>query len=341
MTRIMNISVHAEPARQVTTASSEANEGIRIDARNVAETAGDCSVESAVCGARLDEARQLVKIAIDLQRDGKSRMSGRYAKRALSLFARESQTDNHDAVLARLCLADSRFVRGDLGRAETDYRAALTSTVYPIAATTSFDVQNVKVQAIRGLARVALARGETLQAELQLLSALDMAELKAASAHESRAMLMDDLGTLYRQTGRYDEASRVQHLALTIIEETGGIERPEGATILEHLAMLEYARGQFMAGERIARRAAAIEERIFGRGHPRVAHAFVVLASMLEGQGRWLEANLARRTARLMAQRWFGDDLEALAGSGLTTATTHSRSDRRNSEERFAGVRYA
>jgi tetratricopeptide (TPR) repeat protein len=279
---------------------------------------------------RLDEARQFVSIAIDLQRDGRSLTSGRYAKRALSLFERESRIDDYDAIVARLCLADSRLVRRDFARAETDYRNALSSIGRLIAANGSFDVRNVRAHALRGLASVALAHGETLQAERQLLQALEMVEQKAGSAHESSAMLMDDLGTLYRETGRYDEAARLQHLALTVVEEKLGAEHPEAATILEHLALLDHAHGQFTNGERYARQAMAIQERAFGSDHPRVASAFVVLASMLEGQGKRLEATQARQTARLILQHWFGDELEALARSGLTTTTAHSRSDHHN-----------
>jgi tetratricopeptide (TPR) repeat protein len=273
-----------------------------------------------------------VRLAIDLRKDGRSLTSGRYAKRALSLFARESRIDDYDAIVARLCLADSRVMRHDLTRAETDYQEALSSIGRLIAARRSFDVRNLRAHALRGLANVALAHGEPLEAERQLLQALDMAEQKAGSSHESDATLMDDLGTLYRQTGRYEEASRMQHLALSVIKETVGIEHPHAASILEHLAMLEHARGRFTVGERFAREAAAIQRRVFGPDHPRVATALVVLALMLEGRGKCLEAAEARQVARLIIQHWFGDDLDALAGSGLITAMMHSRSDHRNAE---------
>jgi len=287
---------------------------------------------------RLDEARQFVSIAMDLQRDGRSLTSGRYAKRALSLFERESRIDDYDAIVARLCLADSRFVRRDFARAETDYRDALSSIGRLTAASRSFDVRNVTAHALAGLANVALAQGEPLEAERQLLQALDMVEQEAGSSHESSAMLMDDLGTLYRKTGRYDEAARIQHLALTVVEEALGTERPEAATILEHLAMLDHARGQFTDGELFARQAMGIQKRAFGSDHPRVASAFVVLAAALEGQGKLLEATQARQTARLILQHWFGNDLEAWAGSGLITPTTHSGSEHHNSAGLVATV---
>jgi tetratricopeptide (TPR) repeat protein len=336
----MNISSQEDLGGKLTaTISNDALEGFRADAHNPAKkTAGGWSVEVApVTWNRLDEARQFVSIAIDLQRDGRSLTSGRYAKRALSLFERESQIDDYDAIVARLCLADSRMVRHDFARAEADYREALAS-IGRLAARGSFDVRNVRARAVRGLASVALAHGEPLEAERQLLQALDMAEQTAGSSDESTAMLMDDLGTVYRQTGRYDEAARMQHLALTVIEEAVGIEHPQAATILEHLAMLEHARGQFTVGERFAREAAAIQERAFGPDHPRVANAFVVLALMLEGRGKLLEATEARQAAQLIAERWFGDDHQALAGSGLITAPTHANSDRL---ERLPAVGYA
>jgi tetratricopeptide (TPR) repeat protein len=337
----MNISSQEDLGGKLTaTISNDALEGFRADAHNPAKkTAGGWSVEVApVTWNRLDEARQFVSIAIDLQRDGRSLTSGRYAKRALSLFERESRMDDYEAIVARLCLADSRVVRGDFSRAETDYRAALSSIGRLIPASGSFDVRNVKAHAVRGLASVALAHGEPLEAERQLLQALDLAEQKAGSSHESDAMLMDDLGAVYRQTGRYDEAARIQHLALTVIEDTVGIEHPQAATILEHLAMLEHARGRFTIGERFAREAAAIQKRAFGPDHPRVATALVVLALMLEGRGKLLEATEARQAAQLIAERWFGDDHQALAGSGLITAPTHANSDRL---ERLPAVGYA
>jgi tetratricopeptide (TPR) repeat protein len=327
----MNMSSYQDRGGKATpTTSNDALEGLRADARNAAKkTAREWSVEVAPVTWRLDEARQFVSIAVDLQRDGRSLTSGRYAKRALSLFERESRIDDYDAIVARLCLADSRLVRRDFARAEADYRAALSSIGRLIAAS-GFDVRKVRAHALRGLANVALAHGEPLDAERQLLQALDIVEQEAGSSHESSAMLMDDLGTLYRKTGRYDEAARIQHLALTVVEETLGAEHPQAATILEHLALLDHARGQFAEGERFARQGLAIQKRAFGPDHPGVAGAFVVLASMLEGQGKLLEATQARQTARLILRHWFGDDLEAWAGSGLITVTTHSRSDHHN-----------
>ena len=304
--------------------SNDALEGLRAHARN----AGKVEV-APVPWNRLDEARQFVRLAIDLQQDGRSLTSGRYAKRALSRFARASRIDDYDAIVARLCLADSRVMRRDFTRAETDYQDALSSIGRLIAARRSFDVRDVRAHALRGLANVALAHGEPLEAERQLLQALDRAERKPGSSHKSDATMMDDLGTLYRQTGRYEEASRMLHLALSVIKETVGIEHPQAATILEHLAMLEHARGRFTVGERFAREAAAIQRRVFGPDHPRVATALVVLAMMLEGRGKATET---RQVARLIAQHWFGDDLEALAGGGLITATMHSRSDHRHAE---------
>jgi tetratricopeptide (TPR) repeat protein len=264
----------------------------------------------------LEEARQFVSLAIDLQRHGKALKSGRYAKRALSLFERESQADHYDAIVARLCLADSRMVRGDFSRAERDYRDALSSIDGLVAARASFDARNVRAQALRGLANVTLAHGEMLEAERQLLHALDIVEQTAGSSHESRAMVMDDLGTLYRQTGRYEEAAGIQHEALRVVEEAVGTEHPQTATILEHLATLEFARGRFADGERFARQALAIQKKAFGSDHPRVASALVVLASILEGQGNLLEASRTRQAARLIVQHWFGDDFEPLAKTG-------------------------
>jgi tetratricopeptide (TPR) repeat protein len=180
------------------------------DAGNVTTTGAGSVEVTAGAWTRLDEARQFVSLAIEMQRYGRALKSGRYAKRALSLFERESRADHYDAIVARLCLADSRMTRGNFARAETDYRDALSSIGRLIAARGSFDVRNVRAHALRGLANVALAHGEPLEAERQLLQALDMAEQKAGSSHESDATLMDDLGTLYRQTGRYEEASRMQ-----------------------------------------------------------------------------------------------------------------------------------
>ena len=200
----MNISNHENLSGKFPPSlSNDALEGPR---RAHARSAGKVKV-APVTWNRLDEARQFVRLAIDLRRDGRSLTSGRYAKRALSLFARESRIDDYDAIVARLCLADSRVMRRDFIRAETDYQDALSSIGRLIAARRSFDVRNVRAHALRGLANVALAHGEPLEAERQLLQALDMVEQKPGSSHESDATLMDDLGTLYRQTGRYEDAS--------------------------------------------------------------------------------------------------------------------------------------
>jgi tetratricopeptide (TPR) repeat protein len=275
----------------------------------------------------LDEARQYLSLAVDLHRDGKWLTSGRYAKRALSLFERASRTVDYDAIVARLCLADSRRERGDFARAESDYREALSTIGCLVAERASVDVRNVRARALSGLGNVALAGGEMLETERQLLSALDTVESKGGSPHESSAMLMDDLGTLYRHTGRHDEAARMHHLALTIVERTLGAEHPRAATVLEHMALVEHARARFVDGELLARQAIAIQKKTFGSDHPRLANAFVVLASMLEGQRKPLEASQMRQAAELIVDHWFGDDVEAFAGKGLVPGPMHARSD--------------
>src|SRR5258706_3870838 len=71
-----------------------------------------------------DEALRLLDIAVNFRTDGWPDKAKRFARRALTVFERESRTHHPDSIRARLCLAGVREDLADYARAEADYRCA-------------------------------------------------------------------------------------------------------------------------------------------------------------------------------------------------------------------------
>jgi tetratricopeptide (TPR) repeat protein len=259
-------------------------------------------------GVPSDEAMRLLDIAMDFRTDGSPDKAKRFARRALTVFERESRTDHPDAIRALLCLAGAREDLADYARAETDYRSANDILESLAGHKNNVEVHQLRIRALRGLASVIRARGRDQQATTILKQALAMAERSFGWKHVDVAGVLNDLGVHYRLTGRYEKAVRVHRRALEMTEKLLGPEHPQVATILHQLSVLECARGRFAAGEPFARRAIAIRERTLGPDHPDVAIECEAIATLLEEQRKYEEAALMCQHALTIRERWFGPD---------------------------------
>jgi tetratricopeptide (TPR) repeat protein len=258
--------------------------------------------------ARSDEALRFLDIAVDFRTDGWPDKAKRFARRALTVFERESRTHHPDAVRARLCLAGAREDLGDYARAKADYRCANDILDEWAAGTNNLEVQRLRIRALRGLAGVVCVLGRDQQAKTMLKHALALAERSFGWNHADVASVLNDLGVHYRLTGRYEKAERVHRRALAMTEKLLGPEHPQVATILHQLSVLEHARGRFAAGEPFARRAVTIREKTFGPDHPEVAIESEAIATLLEEQRKYEEAALMCQHALTIRERWFGPD---------------------------------
>jgi tetratricopeptide (TPR) repeat protein len=286
--------------------------------------AGFSANASAQQGARIEEAERFLELAADFRMEGRAEKARRYARRAHAIFERESGADPRDTVRALICLAGAREDLADHARAEADYRRA-GDVLDRLESADEFDVPMLRIETMRGLASVMLARDQDCRALTMLRQALAIAQQTFGSTSSEVATVLDDLGVLNRHTGWYEEAWCLHHQALAITEKELGPGHPQAGTILHHLGILECARGRFAEGEPFARRAADIRRKTLGPDHPQVAVALASVAALLEGQGRYVEAKALDQCARTIRERWFGLSHDEGVGTPGPLAATAAR----------------
>jgi tetratricopeptide (TPR) repeat protein len=272
--------------------------------------------DAIALGSNLDtcveEARRLLDISTHFRDNGWPVKAKRFAARSLAIVERDSPAVPGDVVRALLCLAGARADLADYARAEADY-CRVNDILDVTGDSCDCEVQELRIQAFRGLAYVMRAQGRDRRAEALLKQALTIAERTFGGKHADVASALNDLGVHYGHIGAFEKAARLHHQALAIAEKTLGPDHAQTATILHWLAVLEYARRRFAVGEAFARRSADIRMKTCSPDHPQVAGEFGMIAALLSGQGRHEEAESLHRRALVMIERWFGADRREFA----------------------------
>jgi len=133
------------------------------------------------------------------------------------------------------------------------------------------------------------ARGHYPAAARLLTRALHLAAECRLAPHRL-AVLLNDVGLVYKATAQYDRARR-HYLRALELAELDGVPRPLfRATLYHNLGGIEHARHAHAAGEPFARAAAALREAELGARHPDVAADLVALGAILVGLRRFEEA---------------------------------------------------
>lgn len=102
---------------------------------------------------------------------------------------------------------------------------------------------------------------DALNAEKQ---ALTIAQEKYGPFHPSLVPILDDLGAIYRQLGRYEESEKEYKWGLTIREQTLGLDDPSVADSLDYLASLYNDLNREQEAEFLEQRACRIREKTDG-----------------------------------------------------------------------------
>jgi len=172
------------------------------------------------------------------------------------------------------------------------------------------------------LAQSARTRGHYARAERLFRWALRAAERALGPADIEVAAALNNLGVLYKDQGRYDEAESVYQRARAILvarEE----ESLELATLYHNLGGLEHARGRCARGEPLARRGLEIRERALGPEHPDVAADAAALAAILDGAGKREEAEALFRRSLTTFERVYGSHHYEIAVTLNNLAALH------------------
>jgi tetratricopeptide (TPR) repeat protein len=133
-----------------------------------------------------------------------------------------------------------------------------------------------------------------------------IAAAEAAGIGAPTTRLMNEFGMLLKAKCMWGEAESLYRRALTIDEQTHGLDHPEITIGLNNLSQLLQATNRPAEAEPLMRRALAIDEQSLGREHPRVAIDLNNLASLLWTTSRLPDAELLMRRALAIEEQSFG-----------------------------------
>ena len=142
---------------------------------------------------------------------------------------------------------------------------------------------------ILGAADRAWDGGQVADAERLYAAAIN----KAESFGESDLRLarsLSALGVLYRELGRYRDASPLLGRALTVTENAVPPGDPRLVPALNNLGAVWLQQGQAPAAERLFRRSMALAERALGRDDPATAASMAGLAAVYQARAHYAEA---------------------------------------------------
>jgi tetratricopeptide (TPR) repeat protein len=167
----------------------------------------------------------------------------------------------------------------------------------------------IQIEALIRQAAVLRDEARYNEAEAPLRRALVVAGENCRQCDVEICSVWNELGVLYKNMGRFDEAGQVYARALAIARNRPGARDDAViATLYHNLGGLEHARGRYAAGEPLARRGLAIRERLLGPNHPDVAADLAALAPILDGLLKRQEAAEMLLRAIGILERAYGPD---------------------------------
>ena len=121
------------------------------------------------------------------------------------------------------------------------------------------------------------------------------------------AFSLNQLATLYRSQGKYNEAEPLITRSLSIKEKQLGENHPDFATSLNNLAGLYENQGKYNEAEPLHLRSLSIREKQLGEHHPDVAQSLNNLAGLYFNQGKYNEAELLYQRSLFIWEKQLGE----------------------------------
>jgi serine/threonine-protein kinase len=165
------------------------------------------------------------------------------------------------------------------------------------------------------------AENDPLRAPVDPALATAMLERGVARAGELthqpavRARLLDVLGTVFLNLGRYAEADSLVGEGLALRRGVHGQDHPDVALSLAHLGRVRRQQGAYAESEALLRRALAIQQRALGPDAPAVAETMSDLAFVLPYLGRSPEAEVLYREVLAARRRTLPADDPAVGNA--------------------------
>ena len=136
------------------------------------------------------------------------------------------------------------------------------------------------------------AQGKYAEAEKKYLEALDIRRNLKGLGESNRdvAITLNNLGLLYADQRRPDQAKSYYEQALLIQKSLFGEINLDIATTLNNLALLFYSQHNLPEAEKSLEATLKIRQKLLGKNHPDVAGSLNNLAGIYKAQGRFAEA---------------------------------------------------
>ena len=144
----------------------------------------------------------------------------------------------------------------------------------------------------------------------------------------ARALALNALGILYKDTGRYALAADAYAESLALITASNGAEHPNVASSLHNLAGLALAQGDPVRAAPLASRAVQLRERHVGEHHNLVGQDLAVLGVALLELNQVDEAEaLFERALTIFRRRHPADQYEVAVNTSNLAACSMARGD--------------
>lgn len=144
--------------------------------------------------------------------------------------------------------------------------------------------------------------------------------------------LYQNLGTIYQNLGKLDQADSLLRNALEERKSVFGADSAEAGETLVALGLLRDAQGQFEEAERLVRQGLEIDKRKLPPGHPALARTTTALGKVLEDRGAYNSAiRVLEEAVRLQSKP--GEPTTDLAETLTELANSHFYSGQYNESE--------
>jgi len=154
------------------------------------------------------------------------------------------------------------------------------------------------------------AQEKYAEAEKKYLEALDIRRNLKGLGESNRdvAISLNNLGLLYADQRRPDQAKSHYEQALLIQKSLFGETNLDIATTLNNLALLFYSQHNLLEAEKSLEATLKIRQKLLGKNHPDVAGSLNNLAGIYKAQGRFAEAKPLYEEALKIAIISLGED---------------------------------
>ena len=132
---------------------------------------------------------------------------------------------------------------------------------------------------------------------------------------ESLRVLLFNVGSCLRISGKYKEAEGMHRQVLELAEKSLGKEHPFTLASMNGLAVLLGSQGKYKESEGMQRQTLELREKVLGREHPDMLVSMNDLAEVLRGQGNYEEAEWMHQQTLELREKVLGQEHPAALGS--------------------------